>query len=655
MMQERSGSRTSRRSYSALAGVLLLLTVSFAVPTVSAHEGEDHSDAKATAPKAASSTVAVRTAERNVQTPAGQFRARLRQSPPDPRTYEEAQFVIDLSEQIEGGFGGSEPQPLEGATITARVTTSDGKTIADRVPAHAEGTGSYGVHYAFGDDGNYKIIFDVRTSDNRQLAVDFPVAVSSAPINWTFWFGLAALALVSVGAVFGYSYSWKSDGVTGRDIARKTLPVGACALAFLVLGTVALAYFEPPRERRVIAAPPQRSATAAETTSAIGDPALGGSGALITIAKESQLLFGIRTAPIEERRIVSGLTTAGAVRARPDARAVITPPVSGRVSLNSGITLGASVGRGQRIGSIEQVLGAPEQASLEAQRIQLRTAVLEQQARASEQQANAQQARTRLNQAQRELQRATNLLEVGAAPRRRVEEAQTAVRIAEQEVRAAEDQVRVATQQAQLARESVGRVDPVRTFPLVSPITGIITELRVTTGQQVEAGAELLSVINLTTIFLEARVFERDLAAVRGSGRAAYTAPALNDEVYRIGEGGEGRLVSTGQSVDPQTRTVPVIFEVRNPLGRLREGMFVEITLDTSGGARVLSVPKQSIITEQGRTFVYVFDGGERFERRLVVLGSEGQDFYEVRSGLQAGERVVVEGIYQLRSTQPGG
>jgi len=82
--------------------------------------------------------------------------------------------------------------------------------------------------------------------------------------------------------------------------------------------------------------------------------------------------------------------------------------------------------------------------------------------------------------------------------------------------------------------------------------------------------------------------------------------------------------------------------------------MFVEITLDTSGGASVLTVPKGAVITEQGRTFVFVFKGGETYEKRAVVLGSEGQEYYEVRSGLTSGDRVVTEGIYQLRSTQPG-
>lgn len=648
----------SRMSCTLIAAAfVLLIGLAFAPASVKAVEATETK--KAASAGANSAVVSVRTAERNVRTPAGQFRVRLRQSPADPRAGEEAQFVVEFSEQVEGGFGGSDPQPIEGANVTARVTTAAGQTVADKIAAHAEGAGSYGVHYEFGDDGDYKIIFDVRTAgDNRGFTIDFPVTVVSAPVNPAFWLGLAALTLVSLGAVGGSYYLRNRDGETRRATARQTAPVAVAGVAFFTLGAVALAYFEPPREQRALTAPPAAGGGGAETAAigggAAGDPALGGSGAVITIPKESQLLFTIRTEPVVEREIVSGLKTTGAVRARPNARALITPPVSGRVTLNGNITIGAAVGRGQQIGVIEQILGAPEQAELEGKRIELRTAALEQQARRAGQQALAQQARTRLAQARRELQRATNLLEVGAAPKRRVEEAQTAVRLAEQEVASAEQQARVAEQGVTLAQQSVARINPVRTFPLLAPVSGLIANLTVTSGQQVEAGAELMSVIDLTTVFLEAQVFEANLSAVRESGRATYTAPALDGEVYCIGEGGDGRLASIGQSVDPQTRTVPVLYEVRNPLNRLREGMFVEITVDTSGKAKVLTVPKGSIINEQGRTFAFVFRGGETYERRAVVLGAEGQDYYEVRSGLQAGERVVTEGIYQLRSTQPG-
>ena len=638
-----------------------LLVVTFGVPATFADEG-DGGEKKETARGASTATAAVRTAERNVTTPAGNFRLTFRQTPVDPRAGEEVQMEVAVAEQVEGGFGGGTPQPVAG-TATARVTTATGEQVGKNIDLHSDAQppqpGVFNLDYEFEDNGEYKTIFDVRTEDGRQFSTDFPVSVVSAPTNWLFWLGLTALALLSVGTIYGYFSSWQKDGATAGSAVRKTAPIAVAALVFFGVGTAALAYFSPPRERREIAALPPMTAAGAEggATAAVADGiGGGGSGGLtttLTIPKESQLLFGIRTATIEERQIVSGLRTTGTVRARPDARAIVSPPVSGRIRLNGNVQIGAAVGRGQQIGVIEQVLGAPEQASLEAQRIGLRTAALEQQARSTEQQSLATQARTRLTQAQRELQRARNLLEVGAAPRRRVEEAETAVQLAQQEVASAEQQARVAQQQVKLSNESVARVDPVRTFPLVAPVTGTISTVSAATGQQVEAGTELLNIVNLSTVLLEAQVFERDLAAVRDSGRATYTSPALGDEVYRIGEGGDGRLVSIGQSVDSQTRTVPVIFEVPNPSNRLREGVFVEITLDTSGGNSVLTVPKQAVVVEQGQTFVFVFDGGERFERRPVRLGAEGQDYFEVQQGLAAGDRVVTEGIYQLRSTQP--
>lgn len=174
---------------------------------VSAHSGEDHGDQKTqqqAQPQTgkAAAIAPVRTAERNVQTPDGQFKARLRQTPPDPRAGEEAQFAADLSEQVEGGFSGSGALPIESAKVTARVTTAAGAVVANNLATHGEGTpGSYGVHYAFRDGGEYKTIFDVRTSDNRQFSADFPVSISSAPVNWAFWLGLAALPSPSVNSL----------------------------------------------------------------------------------------------------------------------------------------------------------------------------------------------------------------------------------------------------------------------------------------------------------------------------------------------------------------------------------------------------------------------------------------------------------------------
>jgi cobalt-zinc-cadmium efflux system membrane fusion protein len=193
-----------------------------------------------------------------------------------------------------------------------------------------------------------------------------------------------------------------------------------------------------------------------------------------------------------------------------------------------------------------------------------------------------------------------------------------------------------------------------RIFPLIAPVTGTIDQIKTTSGQQVASGAELVNIVNLSTVLIEAQVFEKDLPLVRESTRASFTSSALSGEVYTIGTpDGDGRLLSIGQTVNEQTRTVATIYEVKNPFNRLKHGNFVEITIDTSGDRQVLAVPKSSVVREQGETFVFVFDGGESFIRRPVVLGAEGADFYEVSSGVEEGERVVTEGVYQLRTTQP--
>jgi len=665
----------ARRSAAAVVSFLLLAVLLTAYGlrlTVRAHDGEDHSADKKTettngAPKTAMTGVKIAsvTAERNIQSDAGQFNLKLTRYPSDPRTGEEVQFVINVSEKVEGGFGGGEPAALDNATVTANITTASGANIALNVAAKHEGGNAYRLVYAFQNAGDFKVVFNIATGDNRNFSTDFPVSVSKAPMNWTFWLGLAILSLLTLGAL-GFVFV-KSKGVSNGQRVRRVAPFALAAILFFALGTFALAYFAPPRQSRVITA-----ATTAETASPaqLADTLTS----TVNIPKESQILFGIKTQPVEVRQITSGLKVTGIVRARPDARAVVVPPVAGKIVLRQGLTIGSAVGRGEQIGTVEQILDVSGQTELESQRLDveaqqrdieakrldLRNTALALQGQQAQQRAAASQARTRLAQANRELRRSENLVEVGAVPKKRVEEALTAVKVFEQEIASADKQVALLENQIKAAQagQTIFRAprvnQPTRSFPLTAPVTGLVNEIKATSGQLVETGTELLSISNLSTVLLEANVFERDLPIVRESTRASFTSAALSGEVYTIGTAdGDGRIVSIGQNVNAETRTVPVIYEVINPSQRLRDGNFVEITIDTSGDQKVLAVPKSAVVREQGATFVYVLTGGETFERHTVALGAEGADFYEVKSGLKESDRVVVEGVYQLRTTQP--
>jgi RND family efflux transporter MFP subunit len=608
-------------------------------------------------------TVSTATAERNVQNDSGQINVVIKRSPGDARAGETVHLLVAVSETVQGGFG-SGPLPIEKSTVSLTVTRADGSTVAENLATSEETGGFYRNSYRFDDTGDFKLVFSITTDDQRMFTADFPVTVARAPIRSSFWIGLLVLlALCGITAAV-ILYALKRRGtVTFRRVA----PVVASVLIIFLLGTAALAYLLPPSQTREVSAIP----TAAFSTAAVNELP---KGTTITVSKESQLLFGVKTQPVGTRQITSGLKTTGVVRARPDAKGVVTAQVPGRIVLNQSVALGSAVGRGEQIGYVEQVLDVSGQAGLESQRLEveaqqrevearrleLRNTALALQSQQAQSRATAAQARTRLAQAQRELRRSQNLVNVGAVPQKRLEEAETEVRVIEAEIASADkqvsllgDQIRAAQAGQNIFRSPTVR-GPIRNFPLLAPVTGIIDQINATSGQQVESGADLMSIVNLSTVLLEAQVFERDLPVVRESTRASFTSSALAGEVYTIGTpDGDGRLVSIGQTVNEQTRTVPVIYEVKNPFSRLRDGNFIEITIDTSGNRQVLAVPKSAVIREQGEAFVFVFDGGETFERRPVALGAEGADFYEIVSGLEEGERVVIEGIYQLRTTQP--
>lgn len=647
--------------------ISVFLLAALCLPLVAfAHGGVDDEPKPATAPTGAKPVVTTVTAERNVQNDGGNFNLVLKRSPGDPRGGETEQFVVRIGEKVEGGFGGGGPVPVEKAKVTAKITKADGTVVAENLVVGTEANGNYRTSYSFGSAGDYKIVFIATTEDNRNFTTDFPVTVVAGPIRASFWVGLLVLGILTLGAIglIFYSARRRSEGKVNY---KRVVPLAAVTLLIFAIGIIALIFLLPPRETRGSADIPPIGANESVTNAV-------STASILTVPKESQLLFGIKTEPVTLRSITSGLKTSGVVRARPDAHAVVVPPVAGKIILRDGLTLGSAVGRGEQIGYVEQVLDVSGQVGLETQRLEvaakqreveskrldLRNAVLQLQAQQAEQRSKAQQARTQLAQAEREFRRAQNLVEVGAAPKKRVEEAQTAVKVAEQEVVAADKQISLIdnqikqTQAGQAIFVSPQVNQPTKIFPLTAPTTGIVNEIKATSGQQVEAGTQLLSIVNLATVLIEAQVFERDLPTVRESTRASFTTAALAGEVYSIGTSdGDGRLLSIGQTVNEQTRTIPVVYEMKNPRGRLKEGMFVDVTIDTSGDRKVLAVRKQSVVNEQGQTFVFILTGGEAFEKRAIVVGAEGSDFYEVKSGLKEGERVVVEGIYQLRNTVP--
>lgn len=185
-------------------------------------------------------------------------------------------------------------------------------------------------------------------------------------------------------------------------------------------------------------------------------------------------------------------------------------------------------------------------------------------------------------------------------------------------------------------------------IPLKSPVAGTVVAVGAGAGAAVTDGQTLIHVADLGKLWLEARVPENELGRVTQPAGAFFRLDG--EDTARVLEVGKNaRLVAFGGLVDKDSRTVPAIFEMDNPAGRLRAGMNLRVGLFTGRTEQTLAVPASAIVDDSGQPVVFVQTEGESFERRVVTLGTRDGDWVAVRSGLAAGERVVTLGAYQVR------
>ena len=109
------------------------------------------------------------------------------------------------------------------------------------------------------------------------------------------------------------------------------------------------------------------------------------------------------------------------------------------------------------------------------------------------------------------------------------------------------------------------------------------------------------------------------------------------------------RLVAIGRVLDPDARTVPIIYELANPDSRLAIGQAVSLRVFVSAATESVTVPDSAIVDDAGQPVVFVQVAGERFERRAVELGNRESGLVQIIGDVAVGERVVVRGAPFIR------
>jgi RND family efflux transporter MFP subunit len=181
-------------------------------------------------------------------------------------------------------------------------------------------------------------------------------------------------------------------------------------------------------------------------------------------------------------------------------------------------------------------------------------------------------------------------------------------------------------------------------LPIYSTVSGIVTDRKVTQGQYVNAGEVLVTVTDLSTIWVKADVYQPDLPSVLTGQPVEITSDSLPGTTLH------GRVGFLDTSINPQTRTASARIEVPNPSMRLRPGMFVQVKFAAPAGHDVLAIPRSAVLDTGMRKFVYVAKGNGEFEGRQVQLGPVATDYYPVIMGLREGERIVSQGSFLIDS-----
>ena len=191
------------------------------------------------------------------------------------------------------------------------------------------------------------------------------------------------------------------------------------------------------------------------------------------------------------------------------------------------------------------------------------------------------------------------------------------------------------------------RSDLASVFSLNSPIDGIVVERNATVGASVGTDANLFKIIDLSRVWIDANVFEKDLQQVRPGQEVKLTVPAFPGSTF------SGRVILINSVVDPDTRTVKVRTEVANPDGRLKPDMFANVQIVTALNRTAISIPQSAVLNDEGKSVVFVAEG-DGYKKRQVQPGIQNNDRVEIIDGLNAGDKVVTKGNYLLLQNKPG-
>jgi cobalt-zinc-cadmium efflux system membrane fusion protein len=358
------------------------------------------------------------------------------------------------------------------------------------------------------------------------------------------------------------------------------------------------------------------------------------SEALIEVEPEMQKIAGLVVETVGTQELAEVIQTTAVVGPDETRVARVRPLADGRV-LQVNVRVGDRVANGQPLLTYDSITAGELLADYRSALASLKRAEAE---------AEAQR---------RSVERADKLVELGGVARgereRRgaelesnvagVNSARAAVSNLEQKLRRLG-----VSQEALSAAQAGGELSGVTRGAVTAPLGGVVLQLQAAPGEIIAPDRELFVIADLSRVWLQGDVYQKDIAKIRVGQNAIVTVDTYPGESF------SGRVTHVSDVMDPATRTAKVRCEVVNRDGRLKVQMFATLALPTSAPRTVVVVPSDAVQDIDGTPTVFVRVDEEHFSPRPIKTGATVGRWTEVSEGIQVGDRVVTRGALMLKS-----
>lgn len=328
--------------------------------------------------------------------------------------------------------------------------------------------------------------------------------------------------------------------------------------------------------------------------------------ASIYIAKETQFLFDMTTVRLETGDFTESTSLYGTVVPSSNGQAIVQPSQNGKIySLN--VNVGQKVTKGQLLAILEPSLDAAALVNIAVERNNV----------------NAE-----FTAADIDYKRLLDLK--GIVSQQDIDEAKSRFD-------------RAKTNKTLFDGLASGNADAARLVYLRSPIDGIVENFTLSIGSTVNSGETLFTVTDLSKVYIETQVFDKDVEKITAGGRFSVECTTDNHK------SGDVRLLSMAQSVNASNQSQRVLFEMDNRDGEFKIGEFVNVRVFAKEPSREITVPNSAITEINGQPAVFIKESAESFSVSYVQLGEDNGDFTVVLKGVEENERVISSATYQAK------